>query len=91
MPASALVTALVTACIGPMCSYTAVSDLASVRQCERMAPFIAGLSRSQMTALLFTPVDMTSRLAFRCLDARTGTVLMSYDSDQDELALDLRR
>jgi len=87
MPISAPVTAMVVACLGPMCTYTAVSDLPSLRQCERMAPFIAGLSRSEMTALLFTPADMTSRLAFSCIDARTGKVLLSYDSDVEEVAV----
>ena len=80
------VTALVIACAGSICSYTAVTDLASAGQCERLAPFIAGMSRAEMTSLVYTPAAQSSRLAFKCVDGRSGALLMSFDSEQEELA-----
>lgn len=78
------VTAFVMACVGPVCNFTAVDGFASVRQCERMAPFIGGISRAEMTSLTFNPAEDNWRLAFRCVDGRTREVLLSFDSGGPE-------
>ncbi|WP_173980911.1 hypothetical protein [Magnetospirillum sp. UT-4] len=75
------ITAFVVACLGPLCSYSASPQpFDTVAQCERAAPVMAGIARSGMTELLWVPTDTSRRLAFRCIDVRTGEVLMSFDS-----------
>lgn len=80
------VTALVMACLGPLCSYTVVDDLKSAAQCERLAPFIGGMARAETVSMAFTPADQSWRLSFRCLDGRTRQVLLQYDSAEEQLA-----
>lgn len=80
------VTALVMACLGPLCSYAVVDDLKSAAQCERLAPFIGGMARAESVALAFDPADRSWRLAFRCLDGRTRQLLLQYDSAEERLA-----
>ncbi|OJX68639.1 hypothetical protein [Magnetospirillum sp. 64-120] len=77
------VTALVVACVGPMCAYSAPDvSFDSVAQCERAAPAIAGLSRASMTNALWDPSSRTERTAFQCIDSATGKVLLSFDSEE---------
>lgn len=77
------VTALVVACVGPMCAYSAPDiSFDSVAQCERAAPAIAGLSRASMTGALWEPSTRGERTAFQCIDSTTGKVLLSFDSDE---------
>lgn len=80
------VTALVVACLGPLCSYTVVDDLSSAAQCERLAPFIGGMARAESIAMAFEPADRSWRLSFRCLDGKTRKVLLQYDSAEEQLA-----
>ncbi|MBI3444442.1 MAG: hypothetical protein HY055_03555 [Magnetospirillum sp.] len=80
------VTALVIACAGSVCTYSAITDLVSLKQCERLAPIIAGMSRAEMTSLVYTPADQSSTMSFKCLDGQSGAVLMSFDSEAEELA-----
>jgi len=76
------VTALVVACVGPLCAYSAPDiSFESVAQCERAAPAIAGLSRASMTGTLWEPTSRNERTAFQCIDSATGTVLLSFDSE----------
>lgn len=78
------VTALVVACLGPMCAYSAPAiSFDTVAQCERAAPLIAGRSRAGMTHALWEPSAREERTAFQCIDASTGRVLLSYDSAED--------
>ena len=75
------ITALVIACVGPMCAYSAPAiSFDNVAQCERAAPMIAGLSRAGMTQALWQPSATGERTAFQCIDSATGVVLLSYDS-----------
>jgi len=76
------ITALVIACVGPMCAYSApATSFDTLAQCERAAPMIAGLSRAGMVNALWQPVSARERTAFQCIDGSTGTVLLSFDSD----------
>lgn len=82
------VIALVIACLGPMCTYTATEEpLDSVRQCQAVAPMIAGIARSQMTAGLWLPTDTRRSSSFRCVDSRTGEVLASFNSEDTVAAI----
>lgn len=76
------ITALVIACVGPMCAYSAPTiSFDTLAQCEKAAPMIAGLSRAGMVNALWQPVSARERTAFQCIDGSTGTVLLSFDSD----------
>lgn len=80
------VSALVIACVGPMCAYSATAEaFETVAQCERSAPIIAGISRASMTSTFWEPTDRRQRTSFRCVDSITGAVLLSFDSG-DQLA-----
>ncbi len=82
------VIALVIACLGPMCSYTATTEpFDSVRQCRLVAPMIAGIERSRMTATLWLPSDVRRTTSYRCIDAGTGEILASFNSEDQVAAL----
>ncbi|MBR9971861.1 hypothetical protein [Magnetospirillum sulfuroxidans] len=79
------ISALVIACVGPMCAYTAPAiSFDTVAQCEKAAPMIAGLSRAGMTNALWQPSSTSERTAFQCIDHATGAVLFSFDSAADD-------
>ncbi|MEW5728701.1 MAG: hypothetical protein AB1918_12820 [Pseudomonadota bacterium] len=85
------VIALVIACLGPMCSYTATTEpFDSVRQCQVVAPMIAGIERSRMTSSLWLPADIRRTTSFRCIDPATGEVLAAYNSEEQVAALNSR-
>lgn len=75
------ITALVVACVGPLCAYSAPEiSFDNLAQCERVAPLLAGISRAGMTQALWQPSSPAERTAFQCIDSATGTVLLSFDS-----------
>lgn len=75
------VTLVVMACIGPLCTYTSPREpFASLAQCERMAPFVAGMTRANLTSMMGYPREGENRTSFSCIDKSSGAVLLSYDS-----------
>lgn len=82
------VIALVIACLGPMCSYTATTEpFDSLRQCRVVAPMIAGIERARMASALWQPADPRRTTSFRCVDTRTGEVLAAFNSEDQVAAL----
>lgn len=74
------ITLVVMACIGPLCSYATMPEsFDSVARCERLAPFVVGMERANLTSLMGYPRDGGQQSAFSCIDSSSGKVLVSYE------------
>jgi|AGTN01.3.fsa_nt_gi hypothetical protein len=72
---------VVMACVGPLCAYSSPREpFASLAQCERLAPFVAGMTRANLTSMMGYVRHGENRTRFSCVDPASGAVLLSYDS-----------
>lgn len=75
------ITLVVMACIGPFCTYTTAPErFESVARCERLAPFVVGMARANLTSMMGYPREGGNQSAYSCIDADSGGVLSSFDS-----------
>lgn len=78
------ITLVVMACIGPFCTYTTGAErFDTLARCERIAPFVAGMARANLTSMMGYPRGGENQSAYSCIDSGSGIVLMSFDSRPD--------